>query len=114
VLCLIPAAYATGLPLISLFFGIATFSYAAFSTMANTFPADLFATDAVASVSGMGGAASGMGTILSTYAVGYIADHLGFRPALVGASVIPVIAMLVVLALVRNTSSSGRGIILKI
>jgi len=33
---------------------------------------------------------------------------------LVGASVIPVIAMLVVLALVRNTSSSGRGIILKI
>jgi ACS family hexuronate transporter-like MFS transporter len=114
VLCLIPAAYATGLPLISLFFGIATFSYAAFSTMANTFPADLFTTDAVASVSGMGGAASGMGTILSTYAVGYIADHLGFRPALVGASVIPVIAMLVVLALVRNTSSSGRGIILKI
>jgi sugar phosphate permease len=114
VLFLIPAAYASGLPMISLCFGIATFSYAAFSTMANTFPADLFATDAVASVSGMGGAASGMGTILSTYAVGYIADHLGFRPALVGASVIPVIAMLVVLALVRNTPASGRGIILKI
>ena len=114
VLCLIPAAFAPGLGMISLFFGIATFSYSAFSTMANTFPADLFVTDAVASGSGMGGAAAGMGTILSTYAIGYIADHLGFRPALIGASVIPVIAMLVVLALVRNTSSSGRGIVLKI
>ena len=49
--------------------------------------------------------------MLSTYAVGYIADHLGFRPALVGASIIPVIAMLVVLALVRNTSASGRRLI---
>ncbi len=114
VLCLIPAAYAPGLPMISLFFGIATFSYAAFSTIANTFPADLFTTDAVASVSGMGGAVAGMGTMLSTYAVGYIADHLGFRPALIGASFIPVIAMLVVLVLVRNTPASGRGIVLKI
>ena len=114
VLFLIPAAYAPGLPMISLCFGIATFSYAAFSTMANTFPADLFATDAVASVSGLGGTVAGMGTMLSTYAVGYIADHLGFRSVLVGASVIPVIAMLVVLALVRNTSASGRGLILKI
>ena len=43
VLFLIPAAYAPSLPMISLCFGIATFSYAAFSTMANTFPADLFA-----------------------------------------------------------------------
>ncbi len=114
VLFLIPAAYAPGLPLISLFFGLATFSYAAFSTMANTFPADLFTSEAVASVSGMGGAAGGAGTILATYAVGYIADHVGFRPALVGASFVPVIAMLVVLALVRNTPASGRGLIQKI
>jgi ACS family hexuronate transporter-like MFS transporter len=114
VLFLIPAAYASGLPAISLCFGLATFSYAAFSTMANTFPADLFTSEAVASVSGMGGAAGGMGTILATYAVGYIADHVGFRPALVGASVVPAIAMLVVLALVRNTTASGRGLIQKI
>jgi ACS family hexuronate transporter-like MFS transporter len=82
--------------------------------MANTFPADLFATDAVASVSGLGGTVAGMGTMLSTYAVGYIADHLGFRPALVGASFVPVLAMVIVLALVRNTAASGRGLILKI
>lgn len=114
VLFLIPAAYAPGLPMISLCFGIATFSYAAFSTMANTFPADLFATDAVASVSGLGGTVAGMGTMLSTYAVGYIADHLGFRPALVGASFVPLLAMAMVLALVRNTAASGRGLVLKI
>jgi ACS family hexuronate transporter-like MFS transporter len=114
VLFLIPAAYAANLPLISLFFGLATFSYAAFSTMANTLPADLFASGAVASVSGMGGAAGGAGTILVTYAVGYIADHVGFRPALVGASFIPVLAMLLVLLLVRNTAESGRGLVQKI
>ena len=114
VLFLIPAAFSQGLPMIALFFGLATFSYAAFSTMANTFPADLFTTEAVASVSGMGGSAGGFGTILATFAVGYIADHVGFRPALIGASVIPTIAMLVVLALVRNTAASGRGIIQKI
>lgn len=114
VLFLIPAAFASSLPAIALCFGVATFSYAAFSTMANTFPADLFASEAVASVSGLGGAAGGAGTILATYAVGYIADRVGFRPALIGASVVPLVAALVVLALVRNTRASGRGLIQRI
>ena len=114
VLALIPAAYTPSLSGIALLFGLATFSYAAFSTMANTFPADLFRRDAVASISGMGGAASGAGTILSTWITGYLADHIGFRPAMVGASFIPCIALLLVLRLVRNTEVSGKGVILRI
>jgi sugar phosphate permease len=82
--------------------------------MANTFPADLFADSAVASMSGLGGAFSGLCTILSTYVVGYLADHYGFRPVVVGASVVPLFAMGLVLLLVRNTKYSGQGIILKI
>lgn len=114
VLLLIPAAFSANLYLIASFFGLATFSYAAFSTMANTFPADLYADSAVASMSGLGGAFSGLCTILSTYLVGYLADHYGFRPVVVGASVVPLFAMGLVLLLVRNTKYSGQGIILKI
>ncbi len=114
VLLLIPAALSANLWLIAGFFGLAKFSYAAFSTMANTFPADLFADSAVATMSGLGGAFSGLGTILSTYAVGYLADHYGFRPAVMGASVVPLFAMGLVLLLVRNTKYSGQGVILKI
>ena len=114
VLFLIPAAYSTSLSSISLYFALATFSYAAFSTIANTLPADLFDSSCVASVSGMTGAAAGLGTILSTYAIGYIADRHGFQSVVTGASVIPVIGMVLVLLLVRNTRESGRGTVVHI
>jgi ACS family hexuronate transporter-like MFS transporter len=111
VLFLIPAAYSTSLTAISLYFGLATFSYAAFSTIANTLPADLFDSSCVASVSGLTGAAAGLGTILSTYAVGYFSDRHGFQTVVTTASAIPVLAMLLVLLLVRNTRHSGKGTI---
>lgn len=114
VLFLIPAAYSSSLGAISLFFGLATFSYAAFSTIANTLPADLFDTGCVASVSGITGAAAGLGTIVSTYAVGYFADRQGFQPVVAAASAVPVVAMALVLLLVRNTRESGKGTILHV
>lgn len=114
VLLLIPAAYSSSLWMIALFFGAATFSYAAFSTIANTLPADLFAADAVASVSGLGGTGAGLGTIFSTYSIGYLADHFGFQPVLIVASLIPLSAMALVLLLARNTCHSGKGVVLKI
>ncbi len=111
VLALIPAAFLSSLPpLISCFF-IATFSYAAMSTMALALPADLFTDRAVASVAGMAGTAAGLGTIASTYAIGVVADRFSFTPILVVASLVPLVAALVVVALVRNTEASGRGIV---
>jgi len=111
---LIPAAYTSNLMLITACFGVATFCYAAGSTIANTLPADLFASDSVASVSGMGGTASGVGTILSTYVIGYVADHYGFQSIVIGASVIPLIGVALVLALVRNTKESGKGTVVAV
>jgi MFS transporter, ACS family, hexuronate transporter len=111
VLALIPAAFLSSLPALVTCFGIATFSYAAMSTMALSLPADLFESRAVASVAGLSGTASGLGTIVSTFAIGVVADRFSFTPILVVASVIPVVAAAVVLALVRNTSASGRGIV---
>src|SRR6266478_1619174 len=53
VLLLIPTILPTSLYLIALLFGLATFSYASFSTIANVLPTDLYRSDSVASVSGL-------------------------------------------------------------
>jgi MFS transporter, ACS family, hexuronate transporter len=103
------ALWASNLYVIAGLFGLSTFSYAAFSTMANTFPADLFPSESVASVSGMSGTGAGIGTILSTYLIGYVADRYSFGPILIGASLVPLVGMALVLLLVRNTAESGQG-----
>jgi len=111
ILLLIPATTAPSLFAITALFAGATFSYAAFSTIANTLPADCFTPGAVASVSGMSGAAAGAGTILATYVVGLVADSVGFRAALIGASLIPLVAAVLVLTLVRNDRHTGQGVV---
>ncbi|MBM3767679.1 MAG: MFS transporter [Acidobacteria bacterium] len=111
ILLLIPATTAPSLFAITALFAGATFSYAAFSTIANTLPADCFTPGAVASVSGMSGAFAGAGTILATYVVGLVADTIGFRAALVGASFIPLLGAALVLALIRNNQHTGQGVV---
>jgi ACS family hexuronate transporter-like MFS transporter len=111
VLALIPAAYVSALAPLVACFALATFSYAAMSTMALSLPADLFENRAVASVAGMAGTAAGLGTIGSTYAIGIVADRFSFTPILVVASVVPLLAALVVAVLVRNTAASGLGVV---
>lgn len=111
VLALIPAAYMSALAPLVACFAVATFSYAAMSTMALSLPADLFENRAVASVAGMAGTAAGLGAIGSTYAIGMVADQFSFTPILVTASLMPLLAALVVVVLVRNTDASGRGVV---
>jgi ACS family hexuronate transporter-like MFS transporter len=111
VLALVPAAFASSFPLLLACFAVATFSYAAMSTMAISLPADLFHTRAVGSVAGMSGTGAGLGTIASTYLIGVIADRFSFTPILLVSSVVPLLAAVVVLLLVRNTAASGRGLV---
>jgi ACS family hexuronate transporter-like MFS transporter len=111
VLALIPAAFLDGFPALVACFAVATFSYAAMSTMALSLPADLYQSRAVASVAGMAGTGAGLGTIGSTYLIGLVADRFSFTPILVVSSVVPVFAVVLVLALVRNTEESGRGLV---
>jgi MFS transporter, ACS family, hexuronate transporter len=88
-------------------FAIATCSYAALSTMVLNLPADIYRRDSVATVSGMSGAAAGIGTIAATYLTGAVADrYSSFAPILIGASLVPFLAVVVLLSLVRNTGSS--------
>jgi ACS family hexuronate transporter-like MFS transporter len=108
---LVPAAYATSLVWLTTWIAIATFSYAALSTMILNLPADLYPSGSVASVSGLSGTGAGIGTIAATYLTGLVADRYSFRPVLIVASVIPLVAAAAILILVRNTAATRRGLV---
>jgi ACS family hexuronate transporter-like MFS transporter len=108
---LVPAAYATSLVGLTACLAIATFAYAALSTMILNLPADIYPSDSVASVSGLSGTGAGVGTVLATYLTGMAADRYSFRPVLIVASAIPIVAAAAVLILVRNNSATRRGLV---
>jgi MFS transporter, ACS family, hexuronate transporter len=108
---LVPAAYSSSLASLTICMAIATFAYAALSTMILNLPADIYPTGAVASVSGLSGTGAGVGTIVATYLTGIVADRYSFRPVLIVASVVPLVAAAAILALVRNTSATRRGVV---
>jgi MFS transporter, ACS family, hexuronate transporter len=111
---LVPAVWTTSFTALVACFAVSTFAYAAFSTIILNLPADIFPTGSVASVSGMGGTGAGLGTIGAIYLTGWVADHYSFAPILVGASIVPLVAMAAVLLLVRNTVDTERGVLRRI
>jgi ACS family hexuronate transporter-like MFS transporter len=74
-------------------------------------PADIYPSRSVASVSGLSGSAAGIGTIAATYMTGLVADRYSFAPVLIGASLIPIGAMVAVLLLVRNSGATRQGVV---
>jgi MFS transporter, ACS family, aldohexuronate transporter len=114
---LIPTIFSNSLFVITLLFALATFSYAAFSTIANVLPADLYDSGSVATVSGLGGTGSGIGTIVAFLLVGHYSDlrqgmttHV-FDPIVIVAGLIPFVGMVLVLLLVRNTTATSKGLV---
>ena len=120
VMLLIPTIFTANLYLIALLFGLATFSYASFSTIANVLPTDLYASDSVASVSGLSGTGAGIGTIIAFELIGHFSDaHRAsaahsFDPIVIVAGLIPFIGMILVLLLVRNTRATDEGLVRRI
>jgi ACS family hexuronate transporter-like MFS transporter len=106
---LIPTLFTHSLWVIAGLFAISTFAYAAFSTMAIVLASDVFRADTVATVSGLSGTGAGLGTILSTLLIGKVADRYSFEPVLLAASIIPLLGMVLVLSLVRNTRETEAG-----
>jgi len=98
---LIPTIFTSRLLALAGLFAVSTFAYAAFSTMALVLPSDLYRSESVATVSGMSGTGAGVGTIISTFLIGYVSDHYSFEPILITASFIPFLGMILVLILIR-------------
>jgi ACS family hexuronate transporter-like MFS transporter len=62
----------------------------------------------------MSGTGAGIGTIIATYLIGRVADATSFEPVLITASIVPLIAVVAVLALVRNTKATEQGFVNRI
>src|ERR1039457_4818970 len=114
---LIPTVLTVNLAVITLLFALATFCYAAFSTIANVLPSDLYRSDSVASVSGLSGMSAGIGTIIAFKLVGHFSDanqslatH-SFDTIIIVAGLVPFIGMVLVLFLVRNTRATRLGLV---
>lgn len=117
VMLLIPTIFTSNLAAITALFALATFCYAAFSTIANTLPTDLFTGGSVASISGFSGTGAGIGTIIAFLLIGYFSDHSqslpghAFDNVIVVAGVVPFVGMLLVLLLLRNTRATRQGLV---
>lgn len=117
---LIPTIFTTKEYVIALLFAIVTFTYAGFTIMANTLPSDLFHSDSVATVSGLGGTGTGLGTIVAFLLVGYVSDARqatgthAFDPILILAGIVPFVGMILTLLLVRNNQATERGLVRRI
>jgi MFS transporter, ACS family, hexuronate transporter len=114
---LIPTIFTTNVYLIAFLFALATFAYASFSTIANVFPSDLFYSESVATVSGLGGTGAGLGTIVAFELIGHFSDARramaghSFDPIIIVAGLVPFLGMILVLLLVRNTEATKRGLV---
>ena len=113
---LIPTIFTTNLYTITALFAVSTFCYAAFSTMANVLPSDLFPGEAVATVSGLSGTGAGLATIVAFLLIGRYSDRQvasthAFDPIIVVAGLVPLAGAILVLLLVRNTTATDRGMV---
>ena len=100
-LVLIPAAFATNYFVLIGLFSIATFAYTCCATIFLALPSDVFQSRAVASVSGLTGTGAGIVTLGTTYLIGRVADASSFQPIIIGASLIPCVATVLLVTLVR-------------
>jgi ACS family hexuronate transporter-like MFS transporter len=111
VLALAPAAMLSSFPALIACFAIATFCYAVASTMALSLPADLYRPRDVGAISGLSGTGAGVGTVLSTFVIGVVADRFSFGPILVVASTVPLLAAALVLLLVRRPTPEQADVV---
>ncbi|HEX6821153.1 MAG TPA: MFS transporter [Candidatus Sulfotelmatobacter sp.] len=117
---LIPTIFTTNEYAIATLFAFVTFTYAGFTIMANTLPSDLFHSESVASVSGLGGTGTGIGTIIAFKLIGYVSDARqatgthAFDPIVILAGIIPFIGMILTLLLIRNNEATQRGLVRRI
>ena len=114
---LIPTIFTTNLYVIAALFAVVTFTYAGFTTMANVLPSDLFGSESVASVSGLSGTGAGIGTIVAFKLIGYFSDARqatgthAFDPIVILAGLLPLVGMILVLFLLRNTDATDQGLV---
>jgi ACS family hexuronate transporter-like MFS transporter len=107
------AAFTTSFAVMVACFAVSTLAYAGFSTIVLALPGDLYPTGSVASVSGLSGTGAGIGTIAATFLTGAVSDRYSFEPILIGASLVPLLATLALVLLIRRQPQGSvvRGVL---
>jgi ACS family hexuronate transporter-like MFS transporter len=92
---------------------VVLWGYAAWSTMGLTFPSDLFDSSVVGAVTGLSGFGAGMAGTAVTLLVGRLVDRFSYAPAFVFVTVLPLLATVSVLALIRQRQPSPAVLVQK-
>jgi ACS family hexuronate transporter-like MFS transporter len=88
---------------------LATFAHQSWSTNMLTLPADLFPSQAVASVSGLSGFGAALGGFLVQGLTGYLLDHFSYAPVFALAAMMHPLAAIGLLSVVRNIRQLEAG-----
>jgi MFS transporter, ACS family, hexuronate transporter len=87
----------------------ALWGYASWSTMGLTLPSDLFPQEVVATVTGLSGLAAGLVGAGFTFIVGILVDRFSYKPAFLVAGLLPVVATVCVVSLIRTKKTSTQS-----
>ncbi|HXJ39662.1 MAG TPA: MFS transporter [Bryobacteraceae bacterium] len=87
----------------------ALFGYAAWSTMGLTLPSDLFPPEVVGSVTGLSGLGAGAVSTVFTLLIGALVDRFSYVPAFVAAGIMPLLATVSILFLIRTEQNRSLG-----
>ena len=108
------AQFSNSYPVLLIIFAYATFAYTCCGTMFLTLPTDVFHTRAVGTVMGLAGTSAGISTFISTYVIGQVSGRFGFSPIITAASLIPCLATIVFVTMVRASKKPDpKGILLE-
>jgi ACS family hexuronate transporter-like MFS transporter len=99
----IPAAMVDNTVWSIFFICVALLGYASWSTIGLTLPSDLFKPEVVGSVTGLSGFCAGLMSTIFTLVVGSLVDHFSYLPAFVIAAIVPILATLSVVFLIRQS-----------
>lgn len=89
----------------------ALWGFASWSTMGLTLPSDLFPQDVVATVTGLSGLCAGLLSAALTFLVGYLVDRYSYAPAFVVAGLLPLLATLCLVFLIRPMPDQAQTIL---
>ena len=111
---LLAARFTDSYTLLLFIFAYAAFAYTCCGTMFLTLPTDVFHTRAVGTVMGLAGTSAGISTMISMQVIGWVSERYSFEPIIVAASLIPCLATLVFVTMVRASKKPDpHGILLR-
>ncbi|MEP6944298.1 MAG: MFS transporter [Acidobacteriota bacterium] len=79
--------------------GVVLFGFQTWINNVQTLPSDLFPSNAVGSVAGLGGTGAGIGSMIFIFSTGWVVDHFSYTPILITAGILAPIGTIILFAL---------------